>query len=207
MADHALHCGLLMRHLGFEQAHVVGHSSSAAIALQLALDAPEAVGTLVLMEPARPSPSTLAQAEFVSTVVEPAVRRYREGDKAGAVDSWCRGVFGPEYRAALDEGLPGGLEQAIVDADAFFRQELPALQQWSFSEVDARRIDRPVLAVLGSNSMQTFRERRDLLLSWLPNVEEFDLSQATHLLHVQNPRGMAEGLAGFFARHPLDQRA
>jgi hypothetical protein len=26
---------------------------------------------------------------------------------------------------------------------------------------------------------------------------------ATHLLHLQNPRGMAEGLAGFFARHTL----
>jgi pimeloyl-ACP methyl ester carboxylesterase len=42
-----------------------------------------------------------------------------------------------------------------------------------------------------------------LLLSWLPNVEAFDLPAATHLLHVQNPDGMAEALAAFFARHPL----
>lgn len=39
--------------------------------------------------------------------------------------------------------------------------------------------------------------------SWLPNVEAFVLPNATHLLHVQNPRGMAEGLAAFFARHPI----
>jgi hypothetical protein len=46
-------------------------------------------------------------------------------------------------------------------------------------------------------------ERQDLLLTWLPHVEPFVLPDATHLLQVQNPRGMAEGLAAFFARHPL----
>ena len=46
-------------------------------------------------------------------------------------------------------------------------------------------------------------ERRELLLSWLPNAEPFELPGATHFLHVQNPRGMAEALASFFARHPL----
>ena len=36
-----------------------------------------------------------------------------------------------------------------------------------------------------------------------PNVEPFVLPNATHLLQIDNPRGMAEGLAWFFARHPL----
>src|SRR5262249_61047298 len=54
MADHAKHCKLLMRQLGIERAHIVGHSSSVAVALQLALDAPEAVHTLVSMDAARP---------------------------------------------------------------------------------------------------------------------------------------------------------
>ena len=37
----------------------------------------------------------------------------------------------------------------------------------------------------------------------LPDVEPFVLPEATHLLQIQNPRGMAEGLAAFFARHSL----
>src|SRR5512132_2937923 len=45
MADHARHCRLLMRELGIKRAHVVGHSSSVAVALQLALDAPNVVRT------------------------------------------------------------------------------------------------------------------------------------------------------------------
>ncbi|MGH9842717.1 MAG: alpha/beta fold hydrolase [Blastocatellia bacterium] len=48
-----------------------------------------------------------------------------------------------------------------------------------------------------------WNERQEMLLTWLPKAEPFVLAGATHLLHVQNPRGMAEALAAFFARHPL----
>jgi pimeloyl-ACP methyl ester carboxylesterase len=203
IAEHAAHCALLMRRLGIERAHIVGHSSSAVIALQLALDFPDAVHTLALMEPARPVPPTDEQAEFVRDVVAPAVQRYREGDKTGAVDTWARGVFGSDYRGPLEQGLPGVFEQAVADADAFFAHELPALQQWSFTREDASRVTHPVLLVLGQNTAATFPERLQLLLSWLPNADLFELPDATHLLHLQHPRGMAEALASFYARHPL----
>lgn len=203
LADHAAHCAVLMRRLGIERAHIVGHSSSADIALQLALDTPDVVRTLALLEPARPVPPTDEQAEFVRVFVAPAIQRYRAGDKSAAVDTFARGVFGSDYRGALDQGLPGVLPQALADADAFFGQELPALQQWSFTRQDASRIKQPVLGVLGGNTATTFPERLQLLLSWLPNREAFDLPDATHMLHVQDPQRMAEGLASFFARHPL----
>lgn len=203
MAGHAEHCRLLMRHLDIERAHIVGHSSSAVIALQLALDFPNAVHTLALMEPARPSPPTELQAAFVREVVQPAVERYRAGDKAGAVDTWARGVFGANYGGPLERGLPGVVEHLVAGADAFFTQELPALQQWSFTQEDASRITQPVLAVLGENTAPAFPERLELLRSWLPDVEPFELPGATHLLHLQNPQGMAEGLASFYSRHPL----
>jgi pimeloyl-ACP methyl ester carboxylesterase len=203
IVQHAEHSRLLMRSLGIECAHVVGHSSSTAIALQLALDFPDAVHTLALMDPARPAPATELQAAFAAEFVKPAAERYRTGDKAGAVDTFLRGVFGPDYRGPMEQGLPGGFEQAVADADAFFGQELPALQQWSFTHEEASRIAQPVLAVLGENSSPTFPERQELLCSWLPNAEPFEVPGATHLLHVQEPRGTAEGLASFYRRHPL----
>jgi len=149
IADHARHCALLLRHLDIERAHVVGHSSSATIALQLALDFPEVAHTVVSMEAARPVPAT------------------------------------------------------ELHADAFFGQELPALQQWAFTEDDARRIAQPVLLVLGESSTPTFPERRDVLLAWLPNAEPCDLAGLRHLLHVERPAPVAEALARFFAHHPL----
>ena len=203
MADHAEHCRLLMQELGISGAHVVGHSSSAVVALQLALDFPDAVRSLVLMEPARPAPRTEVQAAFLRDIVEPAVELYRSGDKAAAVDIWARGVFGPEYRGPLERALPDALERCVADADAFFTQELPALQQWSFTEADAGRIAQPVLLVLGEHTVPTFPERVELLGSWLPNVETFELPGATHLLHLEDARGMADAIAAFFARHPI----
>jgi pimeloyl-ACP methyl ester carboxylesterase len=214
IADQAGHLLALMRHLGIERAHVVGHSSSGNIALQLALDAPRTAQSLALLEPALlavPSGPQVAKAVLV-----PALQRYSAGDKAGAVDTFMRGVSGPAYRAVLEQAFPGAFDQAVADADTFFGQELPALRQWSFSREEASRITQPVLAVLGDRSdavrpageggAHVFRERQELLLAWLPNVEPFILPDATHLLHVQNPRGMAEGLAAFFARHPLSAR-
>ena len=205
MATHASHCQLLMRELGIAKAHIVGHSSSVSVALQLALDAPDAVHTLTLMEAARPAPPTDAQQRFGTDVARAAVQRYHAGDPAGAVDTFFRGVFGPGYRPALDHGMPGAFEQAIADADAFFTQEMPALQQWPFTQDDARRIQQPALTVLGTASPPTFAERHKLLLQWLPNAEPLNLPGLTHLLHGQNPTTVAEGLAGFFARHPIPE--
>ena len=141
MADHARHCSLLLRRLEIDRAHIVGHSSSAAIALQLALDFPEAVGTMVLMDAARPVPATEMQQEFVRTFVAPAVELYRAGDRVAAVDTFLRGVFGADYREPLEKGLPGAFDRCVEEADAFFAQELPALQAWSLTREDAARVD------------------------------------------------------------------
>jgi pimeloyl-ACP methyl ester carboxylesterase len=205
MATHAAHCHQLMRELGLTTAHIVGHSSSVPVALQLALDAPDAVHTLTLMEAARPAPPTDAERQFGTDVALAALQRYRAGDTAAAVDMFFRGVLGPGYRAALDHGLPGAFEQAVADADAFFTQEMPALWQWPFTEDDARRIQQPALAVLGTASPAMFAERQKLLLHWLPNAEPLDLPGLTHLLHAQDPAAVADGLTGFFARHPIPQ--
>jgi len=203
MAAHAAHCQQLMRELGITKAHIVGHSSSVPIALQLALDAPDAVHTLTLMEAARPAPPGDAERQFGTGVALPALHRYHAGDKTAAVDIFFRGVLGPGYRAALDHGLPGAFEQAVADADAFFTQEMPAIQQWTFTEDDARRIQQPALAVLGTASPAIFAERHKLLLDWLPKAEPLDLPGLTHLLHAQDPAAVANGLTGFFARHPI----
>jgi pimeloyl-ACP methyl ester carboxylesterase len=198
----AEHCRALMRHAGIERAHVVGHSSSASMALQLALDAPDVVQSLALLDPARPAVPSALHLELVKTVVEPALERYAAGDKPGAVDIWMSGVCGPGYRAALERALPDALAQAVADADTFFGQELPAVLHWSFGREEAARIAAPALAVLGEHSIPVFRERRDLLLDWLPNAEAFELPDATHLLQVESPAAMANALTAFFSRHP-----
>ena len=122
---HAHHCLALMRHLGIESAHLVGHSSSAAMAVQVALDAPSAVRSLALLEMALLAvPSSPFAAE--------AVGQYQTGDTRAAVHTWLRGVCGADYRDVLERALPGAFDRAVADADTFFGQELPGLRRWSF---------------------------------------------------------------------------
>jgi len=198
----AAHCRGLMEHVGIERAHIVGHSSSACMALQLALDAPEAVQSLALLDAARPAAPGPTHAEMVRMVVEPALERFRVGDAEGAVDVWMRGTCGAGYREPLAQALPHAFAQAVADAGTFFAQELPAVMQWTFGEEEAARVTQPALAVLGEHSAPVFPERRELLLAWLPDVEPFELPGATHLLHVQQPGAMTVALLAFFARHP-----
>lgn len=207
IARQAEHIRALLRHLGIERAHLVGHSSGANIALQLALDAPQQVRSLSLLEPALPVGS--GDTRLLSTrqaAVASIGERFRAGDKAAAVDGFMRMVAGSSYRATLDHVLPGAFERGVADADTFFAQELPALQQWRFGREEARRITQPVLAVIGEDSAAVspiWSERQQLMLDWWPQAEAFVLPDTTHLLHVSNPLGMAERLAEFFARHPI----
>jgi hypothetical protein len=108
-------------------------------------------------------------------------------------------------RAVLDEALPGAFDQHVADTETFFGQEVPALQQWSFTREDARRIVQPVLAVIGAKSQELDRiwvERQELLISWLPNVEPFVLPEARHLLQVENPPWHGRGAGSFLRPSP-----
>lgn len=207
VARQAEHVRALMRHLGIERAHLVGHSSGANIALQLALDAPSHVHSLALLEPALPVGGGDARMLSTRQAATAAIgERFRAGDKAGAVDGFMQMVSGPAYRVGLDRALPGSFERGVADADTFFGQELPALQQWRFERDAAARITQPVLAVMGEASPAVspiWSARQQLMLDWLPAARGFVLPGATHLLHVQNTRGMSEALTAFFKRNPI----
>lgn len=203
VSAHAADCLALLRKLDAAPAHVVGHSSGAVIGIQLALDAPEAVRSLTLLEPALlevPSGPALFEA------LGPSVQMYEAGDRAGAVDTFLRTVCGKAYRRAVETQLPGALKQAAADADAFFTGELPAIGEWTFSREDAARITQPVLSVLGANSdadigLPVFGEIHERVLEWLPQARPFVLPRAAHLLQVENPTDMAQGLAAFLANN------
>ena len=201
VSAHAADCLALLRKLDAVPAHIVGHSSGGVIALQLALDAPEAVRSLTLLEPALlqvPSGAALFEA------LGPSVQMHEAGDRAGAVDAFLQVVCGKTYRTGAEKVLPGALDQAAADADSFFSGELPAVGEWTFSEKDAARITQPVLSVLGANSdaavgLPVFGEIHQRVLDWFPNAKPFVLPGAAHLLQVENPHDMAEGLAAFLS--------
>lgn len=138
--------------------------------------------------------------------LERGIQRFRETGAAVSVNEFLQARW-PGYLAALDHALPGALDQAVADARTSFERELPGLLGWRFGEAEARRISQPTLSVLGgeSNALASrFGETHRLLLEWLPHAEGFVLPGATHFLQLEDPQGMAEALAAFWARlrHP-----
>ena len=82
----------LLRELGIERAHVVGHSGGGVIALQVALAYPEVVHSLVLLEPAL---LDVPSGPVIMEAIGPSVQFCQAGKKEEAVDSFLRVVIGP----------------------------------------------------------------------------------------------------------------
>jgi pimeloyl-ACP methyl ester carboxylesterase len=203
VADHAADAAALLDHLGVQRAHVAGHSSGAAVAAQLALDLPEAVHTLMLLEMTLLS---VPSGEAAFQKLGPAFEAYGSGDHEGAVALFMSAVSGLDWatcRAVLDERVPGTVMQTIKDADTFFGSEIPAVGAWVFGAEQAAGIRCPVLSVVGANTEPLWVDVAEFLRSSLPRVEECTIDGVGHLLQIQQPEPVARAMAEFLARNPM----
>lgn len=203
MEDQASDSRRVLRHLGVDRAHVVGHSYGGSIALQLAMDAPDVVHSMALLEPAL---FPAGEGEEYRDRLLAARRRSREEETSVVLDDFLRQRVEGDYRSLLDETVPGGLSQAVTDAETFFEHEIAGLLEWGMDPTGLRRIRQPTLSVLGERSAvlwPRFGETHERLLDALDDVEGFVLPGSTHLLQLENPADLADALARFWARHPL----
>jgi pimeloyl-ACP methyl ester carboxylesterase len=203
IADHAADAEALLEQLGVHRAHIAGHSSGAAIGAQLALDHPDSVHTLILLEL---SLFSVPSGEAFLEQATPAFEAYENGDHSGAlalIMSAASGLDWTTCQAVLQERAPGAVAQAVKDADTFFGIELPALTRWEFDAEQAATIDRPVLSVLGAETQPLWVEVAEFLRTSFPHVEECTIEGVGHLLHIQCPEPVARGMAEFLGRHPM----
>lgn len=195
--EHAADCVALLAALGVTRAHVVGHSYGGCVALQAALDHPEVVSSLVLLEPAvfRETDKGPLRSELGRFVA-----MHRDGDDPAAVDAFWSFVGSPHWREDMSRTVPGAPDQAVADAAAAFDSDIPSAPAWRFGAEQAAAVVRPALHVLGSDTLPVFRAGADLLCSWLPQVERAMLPGADHLLHVQQPERAAALIADLVSR-------
>jgi 3-oxoadipate enol-lactonase len=183
-----------------ERAHVIGHSGGGAIAVQLAVEAPSLVHSLVVLEPAIMAPDAIA-AFFEAAA--PVVETFRSGDVARALDLWMGAVSAADWRSVVASTVPGAAEQAEKDAATFFEVELPTLRSWVFRRDPLSHVRQPVLYVLGSESGPLFEAARQHFRSLIPHTEEVVLSGVNHLMQIRDPKPVAAPIADFLSRHPL----
>jgi pimeloyl-ACP methyl ester carboxylesterase len=199
IAEHADDAAALLDHLDHEHAHVIGHSSGAIVALELAARHPDRVRSLALLEP----PVLFGPAgAFFAEVVAPLVELYAGGDARGAVEGFLALIGLDHWRATIDRAVPGAIEQAISDASSFFELELPAAGAWTFGRDRASLIDCPVLSVLGAASGPLFEEGRQFLHEWFDDCADAELPGVTHMLQMEATNEVADAIGDFLRSVP-----
>jgi len=103
----------LLDHLEVERAHLVGHSSGAVIAMALAMNSPDRVQSLVLLEP--PMIMVPAAEELFETIGK-ATLYHEAGDSAAGFDTFLTRLTGPEWQKLKADQVPGAEDQAIAGA-------------------------------------------------------------------------------------------
>jgi lipase len=181
-----------------EGAHLVGHSFAATVALRLAIEAPERVRSLTLIEPvlfaaAPDGPAKRANAGTLGRI-GPMVEG---GDTRGAarvfLSAWGAGEdFDalPEAQAARMAGQMWiiGAQRAALHDDA--ARLLPRLGQ----------VACPVLLLEGSTSPPVIGQILDTLEAGLAQAERAVIEGAGHMAPVTHSDTVAAALAEFLAR-------
>jgi pimeloyl-ACP methyl ester carboxylesterase len=200
---HAHDAAALLDHLNVARAHVVGHSSGAAVAVQLTLEHPRRVHTLSLLELALLS---LPQGQAFLQHAAPVFDAYQAGEHERAFAIFMSAVSGLEWstvQETLEARAPGVVAQSIKDADTFFGVELPTLAAWNLDSSQAASLTTPVLSVLGWKTLPLWFEVAAFLQANIRDLHEARIDGVGHLLHLQRPEPVAEAIAEFVGRHPI----
>src|SRR5262245_3784644 len=202
LAEQARDAAALLDHLGVARAHVVGHSYGGLVALRLALDHAERVHTLALIE------APLLMSPFAQGFIEamrPVAETYQGGDPRGAAARFILAVGGPEALATIERTLPAGaFDQTVRDLDTLFGCEFAEPDATLVREDETPGIRVPVLSIVGEKSEAVFHESHRSLVQMVPRAEALHVPGAAHFVQVEAPRAVADGLAAFLARHPLE---
>lgn len=130
----------------------------------------------------------------------PAEKGYRRGDLEDGTRIFVSGVLGARaFEAVPEERKQQMRENHTADSAQLLGAGFPPL---SPTEVHGIRV--PTLLVMGEHSPALFRRTLTRkLASLLPNTEQAEIPDASHLMHEQNPEGFNRAVMAFLRRHSV----
>jgi len=178
-------------------AHVVGLSMGGGIALQFAVDHPQRVASLVLVDSTVPG---FDYSPEYAQAIEELVRVARsEGPRAALERVWLpHPLFDGIRRFPQRFAFLKRIVLAYPAADYLDETEYPQ-PQWQvidrLSEVRA-----PTLVLVGELDLPDFRLIAEILAANVPTARQQVIPDAGHLLNLEQPEAFNEALLSFLAR-------
>lgn len=186
---------------------LLGHSFGATVALRLAMERPEQVRSLTLIEPVFFAVAILDAPDMVAThdaEARPFTEAYQDGDPALAARLFNRMWSDPTSPRWPD--LPETTRKAMIRAihvvpasrPGIYNDRLGVLQPGGFDSLTA-----PVQMLRGSNTHPVIGVINDGLARRMPNAKSLTVPGAGHMLPITHPAETAALMRDVFEISPL----
>jgi pimeloyl-ACP methyl ester carboxylesterase len=180
--------------LAVDRAVVIGCSFGGAVALRLAVTAPERVRGLAMISSPAPGLEPSPQLEEAWTAESEAMDR---GDIDAAVDAVVTAWLAPDAPAELRE-LVADMQRRAFELDPEGMMPQPSDPVAEHPE-RVREITVPTLVAAGESDMPDFAWSARALADELPHASHHVIPGAGHLAPLEAPDAFRELLAGFLA--------
>lgn len=202
LAQQAADLVAFIRHLDAGQAHLVGHSRGATVALYAATAAPQLVRSLTFAEGGGGmkafSPDDPAQRERRDAAFAAMGARLAGGDADGALEIFANYVNGPGGWAATPEAT----RQAFRDNAWTFPAAAADEARWpALGCAELARLAIPTLLLGGDRSPANFGQMLDKFQRCLRHAERGIVADSGHSMPRMNPAGFHAAVRAFIAKH------
>ena len=194
---------LLMQHLGWDDAILVGSSYGAFIALMLAAQNPQLCRQLALAEPPMMRYAALsdagrqAEADFRARTIEPANAAFRRGDDVLAAQTMTGGINGQPAAALAPEAMARRLQNIrAMKMLALSSDEFP----W-ITPAQLAGLSMPVLLMAGRQTAPIHAEIFRNVCQAMPQAQVQWIDNAGHGASRDNPEQFNQVVVDFLQQH------
>lgn len=187
----------LIGYLGLDRAHIVGLSLGGRIAIDLCLEHPDVVRSLVLSGPGI-SGFDWPPDDDAARIVE----ALDAGDPIAAADRWLEH---PYMAPAMElPHLRDRLRTMVRDNASLQKNPEVELDPPAIGRLDEIRV--PTLLLVGTRDVPDIQAIADLLTSHIRDLARIDFEGAGHLLNMEQPERFNREVLDFLAQHDTNQR-
>ncbi len=175
--------------------HLVGHSFGATVALRLALEAPDKVLSLTMIEPVL---FAAAKNTPAYETYRDLMRPYLEARDAEDWSAMALAFYGAWGGGASWESVPKSAQQAIVGLMPMVAASEASLTEDSCGLLTEGRLENlsmPVTFLRGGQSQPVMEQIHANLMSRIPQAHEVVVEEAGHMLPISHPAPVSEALA------------